>query len=226
MHDWAHTYINGGVFIVDSVSDHYAFAIEAGMLNISDLGFDVKYSFTHWDKDGKNRKSVKDALGSDYNISQLTAYYHFTPEALCKDVSLYAAGLHNHNARSTTDKKEDWGWYAGVTVGSVEVAGDWYFDMNYQWVQAQVVPDRDQGGITRGTQSYDARGQFKPKGGDQEMYGLGNFKGIEVQGGYALTDNWLLKGQFQASRIVNKDLGSFSGKNAYSKFQVTSIYAF
>lgn len=223
MLDWAHGYVNAGAFVVDSVSDHYGFVVEAGLLSICDMGFDLKYSYTHWDKDGRNRKRVKDAKGNDYEISQLTGYYHFRPDCYDKDVTLYAAFLHNHDAKKSIDGKEDFGWYAGATFGSIACAGDWYFDANYQWVEAGVVPDRDMGGITRGTQTENSCKNYCPKDGDN--YGLGNYKGIELQGGYAITNNWLIKALYQTSRVINKDLG-FEGKNSYSKFQVTSVYAF
>ena len=83
--DW---YVNAAGFIVDYRVNHYAWIVEAGILNVMDMGFDAKYSFIDWKKNGENNCFVKNPQGAKYQVSQFTFAYHFDPEigrASCRE---------------------------------------------------------------------------------------------------------------------------------------------
>lgn len=96
--DW---YVHAGGFVVDERVNHFAWIVEAGLLNIYDMGFDFKYSFIDWKKNGKNRCWVNNPRGFKFENSQFTAAYHFDPEFLCMPAKLYGAFIWNHAAKRT-----------------------------------------------------------------------------------------------------------------------------
>ena len=75
---------------------HFGYVIEAGLLNIYDTRFDLKYSIIDWRKHGKNRCQIRDSLGSQYLNSQVTVNYWINTDYLWKKTKLYAAYVHNH----------------------------------------------------------------------------------------------------------------------------------
>lgn len=105
-------YVKAAGFVVDERTSHLAYAVETGLLNIMDSGFDVKYSFIDWHtytRHGrgiclntkqpacKYRKNfVKDPTAFKYQISQFTLVYHFDESLFCRPAKLYSAVLFNH----------------------------------------------------------------------------------------------------------------------------------
>lgn len=212
-------YVNFGAFIIDEVVNHVGYVGEVGFLDIAEFGFDVKYSYIDWSKDGYNRCHCKDPLGSKFKNSQLTMRYNFDPELLRVKTSVYGAYIHNHDAKrwsGTNNKDEDDAWYIGVTFGGVEKEGDWACDINYQHCEAQAVSDCDQGGITRGNTPNEC---FV----NNTKAGLGNYKGWRFEALYAMTDNWTWKFKWEYAKEASKPI---AGKQRYSKVEVTSVYAF
>ena len=142
------TYLTGGAFIVDERVNHWGGVVEGGILNLCDYGFDFKYSFIYWHKQGANRCNVRNAIGSRFKNSQWTAIYHLDPEILCVPASLcYGAVLVNHAAKKipTINKKKNIGWYVGARVGEVCGAGNRAVDFNwrlwlYKPLQIQMCP--------------------------------------------------------------------------------------
>ncbi len=231
--DW-YAYLGG--FVIDERSNHFGWVTEIGLLNIYDCGFDLKYSFIDWTKRGENRYSKRDPVGHKFKVSQFTGYYHFTPDYLCMPAKIYGAFIWNHDAdnfksrnvsvkekegESTVEKKakidrdKRYAWYAGFRIGEVCKCGDWAFDAQYQYVQAQAVPDRDVSGIGRGNW-FDERLTKTGRGNT-------NYKGWRVEALYALTNNLTIDATFEASREIDKEIGD---THRYSQFQLETIYAF
>jgi hypothetical protein len=155
LEDMADWYINVGAFLIDERVNHFGWITELGVLNIYDMGLDLRYSFVDWTKRGSNRCFAFNPLGTDFQISQWSWSYHFSPLLWEKEVpfEFYGGFLINHGAkknRFTKGKLKNLGWYAGLYVGSVDKEGDWSFDIEYIAVQAQAVPDPDVGSIGRG----------------------------------------------------------------------------
>lgn len=218
-------YWNAGAFVVDERVDHFAFVGETGLLNICDSGFDVKYSFIQWRKRGFNRCLIRDALGWRFSNSQWTAAYKFK-DLLCIPAKIYGAYIYNHAAERrpiTRNHLYNNAWYIGGTIGEVRKEGDWMIDGNYQYCEAQSVPDADMGGIGRG--NFFKETFYTADFYDNPLNARGdtNFKGFKIEGLYALTDDLSIDTYFQLSRPIDKRLG---GPMHYSKFKIEAIYAF
>jgi hypothetical protein len=243
-------YWNTAVFVVDERVNHFGYVSEVGFLDIYESGFDIKYSFINWQKNGKNRCFIRNPLGANFLNSQITLAYTFSPMINGRDdipVEFYGGFLVNHAAKKTIftkGKKKNLGWYAGVYIGNVDKEGDWSIDIEYIGVQAQAVPENDVGSIGRGN-IYDEHlldiidGYCWNKGsnGDSSLYscpssyiigylprrGNTNFVGWRFECLYAITDNLSLDFVYEFSNEEDKRIG---GPHRYSDFEIEAIYAF
>jgi hypothetical protein len=214
-------YFQTAGFVVDERVNHFAYAAEIGFLNISDIGFDLKYSIINWEKHGLNRCLVRNPKGFRFINSQFTAAYNFTSPWLGKPTRIYAAWLVNHAAKPICvslhhRKLKNIGWYAGVLFGKVRKEGDWAIEIQYQVVQAQAVPDDDAGGICRGNILDESFTTCSRRGNT-------NYKGWKFQGLYAFTDNLTLDSIVEWSKAEDDRIG---GTHTYSKMELEAIYAF
>lgn len=230
--DCADLYVTGGAFVVDERVNHWGGVVEGGILNLCDYGFDFKYSFIYWHKQGANRCNQRNAIGSRFKNSQWTAIYHLDPEVLCAPASIYGAVLVNHAAKKipTVNKKKNIGWYIGARVGEVCGAGDWAVDFNWQSVEVQAIADPDVSGIGRGnirgsTITDNAVTTTNPliEAQPTNARGNANYQGFKLMGLYGVTDNLSLEASFQWARQENKQIG---GDLKYSNFKLEAIYAF
>lgn len=149
-------YTNLGVFIIDERTNHFGWAGEVGLLNIGESALDLRYSIIDWRLKRKNRCFIKDALGTDFLVSQVSFSYN-TEFTFCEKLTpteFYGGFLVNHSAHNNIftkyKGKKNLGWYAGIYLGQVEKKGDWAIDIEYMYVQAQAVSDCDVDGIGRG----------------------------------------------------------------------------
>lgn len=217
---WANYYVNLAGFVVDENVNHYAYAFELGLLDIRSYGVDFKYSFIDWKKRGRNRCMGRNPEGFDFQNSQLTLVYHLSYDLLCAPSKFYGAFVYNHapnNLKVDGHKREArYAWYTGFRMGDVVHCGDYAIDVQYQYVQAQSIPDKDVSGIGRGNVRDDS---FT----DGNLRGNTNYKGWRVEGLYAFTDNMTFNVCLEASRQIDKDMG---GRHHYSMFQFETIYAF
>lgn len=217
----ANWYGHLGAFVIDERVNHFGFVTEFGLLNIVESGFDGKYSFIDWSRTGKNRCGKHNPRGCKFRNSQFTTAYHFVPPYLCLPATLYAALIWNHDAKRWKDKakkshgKANLAWYMGAIVGKVLCEGDWSWELRYEYVQAQSVPDRDLSGIGRGnvlSECFTNRGR-----------GNTNYRGIVSEFLYALTDNLSIDAVAEYSIEIKKAIG---GSHEYSKMELELIYAF
>ncbi len=206
-------------FVVDSAVNHFGYVAELGFLNITDTGLDLKYSIIDWQRNGANRYGHKKPRGADFLVSQYTAAYTLPADMVPCKTKFYGAFLHNSEAKKThfsNYKKADNAWYVGVKMGEVRKKGDWAVDVNYQWVEAQSVPETDVSGIKRdnptGTSFY-----------DESWGGFANYKGYKIDGFYAFTDNLTMNASFEKVRECKRSIG---GKHRSHQFQLSAIYAF
>ncbi len=224
-------YFNIGALLVDDRTNHYAFVSEMGGLRIANVGLNVKYSIIDWYKPSANEI---DNLRYKYLVSQLLTSYQFYPEWIGKRlIKFYGAGLVNHLAGGvpqTHGKRQHWGWYAGLSIGLVKKQYDWAIDANYQWVQAQAIPEFDCSGIGRGnagsvgfyTNSLDGNPESGATTAATAVGGC-NYKGFEIQGLYAFTDNFTLLQNLKYSNTLNKSIGPNIN---YKQYKLEFIYAF
>ncbi|HSX10294.1 MAG TPA: hypothetical protein VLF94_01060 [Chlamydiales bacterium] len=224
-------YCNPGALLVDDKVNHYAYVVEVGALRIANVGLNIKYSLIDWYKPYANKLNN---LRYKYLVSQLLFNYLCYPEWIGKRlIKFYGAALTNSLAggvEQTNGRRQNWAWYAGVTLGLVKKQYDWSVDFNYQWVQAQAVPDFDASGIGRGNAAgvgfYTTAGNGDPtKGATTNATAVGgtNFKGFELQALYAFTDNLTVQQIFKYSTTLNTNIGP---NIRYKQYEAEFIYAF
>jgi len=236
---------NLGAFVVDQRAKHYGYVWETGIVGVLDSGFDVKASYIHWKKHGRNAVRQDPFKGSDFENIQLTVNYHLDP-SYCYELplDLFSGFLVNVDALENelytvnsegeiVYRRENIGWYTGFILGRVRAKGDWAIGLQYQWVEAQAVPDQDMSGIGRG--NVDRNFLY--------TNGIGNcnFKGWRLDMLYALTDNLSIDLRFDSSQPILRNYNAlvpispddpqvivpvnFSDFD-YSQLKVEAIYAF
>jgi hypothetical protein len=224
-------FLSAGGFVVDYNSGHYSYAAETGVFNVIDSGFDVKCSIINWRQLSKNGCGISNPLGWRFFNSQVNLDYNFKEKIFSKKFNIYSALLMNFFGKpfnfNITDKDgkiikevhvghENLGWYVGFIIGEVSKAGDFSFDCNYQYVEAQAVPDCDIRGIGIGN----ARKESFPA----TRRGNGNFKGLKMELLYAITD--LLQADVTAVFSSTIDKKIVGGKHRYTAFEIEFIHAF
>lgn len=224
----ANFYVSTGVFIIDERLDHFGYVGEFGMLQIANTGLLSKLSVVDWKK---NKPNTPQKLRYNFIVTQWLLAYQFVPQSLGKLFKFYAAGLINTAADKlavTNNQKANLGWYAGMSVGLVRKKYDWALDANFQWLQAQAVPDFDVSGIKRGnaqkvglyTTNINGSGNPTTR---QTAVGAGNFYGFEIQLLYAITDNLTLDQNFKFSNTLDQAIGP---NLKYRQYEAEFIYAF
>lgn len=209
--DW---YLSWAGFVVDYVSDHFAWVTELGLLNIGDYGVDFKYSFIDWVKQGHNRCGVNKPEGFQFRNSQFTLAYNF--DVMCMPSRLFGAFLWNHSAKKLHDcGNQNKGWYVGFEVGKVRHEGDWAFKAQYEVVDAFAIPNNDVSGIGRGNALNNSM--------TANYCGNTNYKGWRLDGLYALTDNLTINPRFDWSTEKDAEIG---GSHRYNQFKLEVVYAF
>lgn len=227
--------IHGGPFIIDSLTNHYGWVVETGFKQLGGTDFSVKYSLVDWLRFaptydyGKNKGEhlVRDNPRYRFLVSQLILGHEQKIDFPgCKMLYLYAAVLANHAAQKsrTVPSYENKAWYAGFTLGKLCKACDWSVDINYQWVQAQSIPEFDLSGIGHGNAANlllsDAILALTSPSG---AIGFTNYQGFEMLGLYALTDSLTLRAKASWSKPIDIHLG---GDFTYKNFEMAVIFAF
>lgn len=224
-------YFNAGALLVDDKVNHYAYVVEMGGLRIANIGLNLKYSVIDWYKPYAN---VLNNERYRYVVSQFLASYQFYPEWIGKRlIKFYAAGLCNHlgfGVEQTNGRRQNWAAYAGFSIGLVKKQHDWAIDANYQWVQAQSIPEFDVSGIGRGNAAgvgfYTNTSDGNPDSGATShltAVGSTNYKGFEIEALYAFTDNLTVQQNFRFSTTLNKNIGP---NIRYKQYELEFIYAF
>lgn len=211
-------YLTLAGFVIDTRCNHFGFLGEVGAYDLFEKKIDAKYSLIDWRKNGVNECGIRDPIGTRFVISQWSLGFDFPKEKFGRKARLYGAFLVNHDAPRTIITnygRENLGWYAGFIMGEVRKEGDWSFDMNYQYVEAQAVADADVRGIGRGNVLRETL--------TVERRGKTNYKGMHFEFLYALNDNFSIDALVDFSNAINKRIGL---PHYYNKFECDLIYAF
>ncbi len=231
-------YFNCGPFVIDDRTNHYGAVAEMGMLRMGNVGLNAKYSVIDWKKHFSNPQK-----NDRYNfvVQQFLLSYQFNPLWLGKRlIKFYGAALANliaddlvlYNPNRDADQNfgsQNWGWYTGVSIGTVKKAFDFAVDLNFQWAQAQAIPDYDFMGIGRGNAArvglYNDKldGSGKIASTTETAVGPCNYYGFEIDMLYAFTDNLTVQENYKWSRTLNQQIGP---NLKYQQFEVEFIYAF
>lgn len=213
-------YFYGGPFVVNFTNNHYAYVFELGALNIGNTGIYLKYSFIDWDTKHYDNPLISQKF--DFMNSQITLGYKIVPKWLEKVITIYSAALVNSAAKKiplTNYHKDNYAWYVGFSIGELRKQGDWAFDIDYQYVMPQAVPDYDLAGIGRGNAagvgfySVDSKGKT-PTTIDTAIGS--NFKGFETTFLYLFTSNLTLRQSYAMSIRQNKEVGPIFRFKQYS----------
>ncbi|MDR3624124.1 MAG: hypothetical protein P4L16_03170 [Chlamydiales bacterium] len=233
-----------GPCIVDYRDSHYAWAGEAFLDEIMDTGFFAKYSFVHWRKKGADRYGVLDSPKYRFVNSQFMLGYDFVPDYWGfegKEGAIYGAWLINHAAKKVVTSnwtRANQGWYICLVYGKIGKTGDYLFDICYQEVGYQAVPNFDSAGIGRGNST--ARGDYActadptdpgnyvdPQSVNvvpaSQAEGNSNYRGVEFRSYYSVTDHALIRATSSYSVAKDKNIG---GKNRFVKFDLQVVYDF
>ncbi len=232
-------YVHAGVFVVDERRNHYAYIGEVGFLDILNTGFYFKYSLIDWDtkhypshhkrKIGHETVEVgqMDNARFDFVVNQLILGYKYVPKWLNKVTLFYVAGLCNSQAKRravTNHEKQNYGGYAGVSIGQLKKQHDWAFDANYQVLQAQVIPEFDNNGI--GIGNADRSGFYSTDGIPNTRKTAGgnvNYRGFVLTLEYLITNNINLLQQWQQSITLDDHIGPF---RRFKQYEIEFIYLF
>ncbi len=233
--------LHGGPFVVDAFNDHYAYVAELGMKDVLVDGFSFRYSIIDWFRFARttnfgnfqvgglqNKRVIENNPRYRFLVSQMLLGYETNIDFYgCKVLYLYAAALANHLAKRspTTDfSYANKAWYVGFTLGKLCKGGDWSIDANYQYCQAQAVPEFDLSGIGHGNATNslfsDALIDGLPPG---EAKGFTNYRGFQLTALYALSDTFSFRVKAEWTRPINANLG---GDFRYKAFEMSAIYAF
>ena len=236
-------YTNIGAFAINIDANHYGEVMEMGALKIANSPFNMRYSiinwYRHYSQEALANKTVQDGPGGTiyaqpwrYLVNQATFFYQAYPEWFGKKLfKVYAAGLWNPIAQGiqqTDNRKANFGWYAGVSMGLVKKAGDWAVDINYQWAQAQVAPPVDSSGIGRGNAAGAGFFTAKQSGAglittSADAFSPFDYQGVDIDALYAFTSNLTMQQHFAWGWTLNKNIGS---DNNMKQYEVEFIYAF
>lgn len=211
--------LKAGAFVVDSTVNHYGFVGEAAMMNIVDSGVDLKYSLIDWERRNHNRYGLKHPLGTRFLNSQFLCNYTMD-ESLCPmKPRFYGAYLVNSKAKPTHwthGKRANEAFYVGHAMGEIKKKGDWSYEILYQWVQAQAIPERDVRDVGRDNPR-------KISFYNRRSGGFANYKGWRFDFFYALTGNWTLHPFYENEKQINKSIG---GKHHSTEFTIETVFAF
>jgi hypothetical protein len=222
-------YYQLGLLLVNEKRSQVAYIGEIGLQNIARTGFYSKYSLTDWDT--TNASGIPHQF--QFVVSQLLLGYKFIPTQLDRIINFYLAGLYNHVAQKheiSADKKANAGGYIGMSIGQSKMKGDWTFEANYQFLQAQCVPDFDSSGVGLGNSS--GNGFYYEKIKDTETPVLNtrstaegnvNFRGFELTLQYLLTNNLNLFQQWKQGITLDDRIGPF---RKYKQYEVDFIFLF
>ncbi len=221
-------YTNVAGFVIDDRFNHYGEAMEIGALRVANTGLNLKYSIINW---YKPYPSTENPQRWKFLVNQFTVQYQAYPEWFSRRlIRPYAAALINALAQDVVQTgytKQRVGWYAGISIGVVKKAGDWAVDANYQWVQAQAIPDIDTSGIGRGNAANVGFYTTDAGGGtpttQATAVGGCNYAGFEIDALYAFTDNLTMEQNLKISNTLDTDIGP---NLKYKQWELEFIYAF
>ncbi|MBS0653815.1 MAG: hypothetical protein JSR39_09885 [Verrucomicrobia bacterium] len=222
-------YLHLGVFIINDGKDQFGYLGETGIFNIGGSGMYAKYSLTDWDTKHFHKKVNQHRF--DFIVSQLLLGYRFVPKTFGKVVQVYAAALYNHAAKSiklTNHTKQNWGGYAGFSIGELKKQWDWALDVNYQVLEAQCVPDFDVQGIGLGN-AADVGFYTVDTNGTGAANTRENARGNVNYRGFQLTLDWLLTNQldlqqsWQQSITLDNNIGPH---RRFKQYEIEFIYGF
>jgi len=224
-------YVRIGPFIINDRRDHFGYVGEVGLLNIHGTGFYTKLSLIDWDTKHYEPRFVDHRF--EFIVMQLTPGYRFKLRCWNKVGIVYSAFLWNFEAKElevSNFKRANYAFYAGVSIGQLLKQWDWAFDINYQVVAAQAIPDFDVSGIGLGNANrsgfYTATMLPIDGGGipnnRKNAGGMANYHGFAIRLDILLSDKIDFQQSYQQSRTLDSSIGPF---RTYKQYEIEFIYS-
>ncbi|NGX37926.1 MAG: hypothetical protein K1000chlam2_01094 [Chlamydiae bacterium] len=222
-------YIHAGPFVINERKDHYGYIGETGLLNIAGTGIYSKFSLIAWNTKQYSEDFITDRFR--FLNTQLTAGYRFRIESIRKIALFYSAFLWNFAAERlpvSDNKRANWAVYAGYSMGQLLKQWDWAFDVNYQIVAAQALPDFDCSGISIG--NADSSGfytkKITPIGGEgastpPTAAGATNYHGFQLRFDLLLTNKIDMQHVYIQSWTLDSDIGP---RRSFIQYELEFIY--
>lgn len=224
-------YFHIGPFVINERRDQFGYIAETGLLNIGGTGFYTKLSVIDWDTKHYKKSFVNDRFR--FIVMQWIPAYRFKIGCLKKIAIIYSAFLYNFAAKKlevSDFKRANCGGYVGFSVGQLLKQWDWAFDINYQVVAAQAIPDYDVSGIGLGNANrsgfYTTRILPLDGGGTpttrETAAGMTNYRGFAIRFDLLLTDKLDMQQSYQQSVTLDRDIGPF---RHYKQYEMEFIYS-
>jgi hypothetical protein len=225
---------------------HYAYIVELNINELTKKGPYFKYTFTNWRKKGFSTifnlqgsstnnagisyGKVRDNPRYRFEISQFILGYLLTWRGL--PIEMSHGFLINHAAKRFVifnNKKRNIAWYFDLLIGKADKKNHYAFEIIYQNVGAQALPGWDMSGI--GTGNPRSNLIYGPAVDDftgidviptnATANGNVNFKGIELNYKYAITNNIQLELEFDYSMNQDKGIGPL---RRFQNFKIAMHY--
>ena len=160
--------VHGGGYVFNALASHPVWVVQCGLYDLLDTGFYMEYAFVDWHKNTSSTVITNTAtnavcrVGSEkwaFRNNQFIFGYSFNPEIFGRDVRLFGGILWNALARPTSmerlsnnliNSSQNLAGWVALQLGSVQRAGDWAFQAQWQVVQPYAVPDWDVAGFGKG----------------------------------------------------------------------------
>ncbi len=225
-------YLHVGAFVINDSRNQFGYVGELGIMNIANTGFYTKYSLIDWNT--KDLHNKIDNRRFNFLVSQWIIGYRFIPKHLQKIVQIYAGGLWNssaHKLKISRYKRANFGGYLGVSIGEIKKKGDWAFDINYQVLAAQCVPDFDVQGIGLGNSvnsGFYTTSTKAKSGAANNLHDAGgnvNYRGFQATLDYLLLNQLDIQQSWQQSITLDKRIGNHKFRR-YKQYEIEFIYGF
>ena len=229
----------GAGTLITATTDHYGWTAQLSFTELFGTGLYTRFSFSDWQK--KSPTVIYEGDGDPtFDGSGNYALAHNNPQFAFHIAQylvgyegkghfpfrLYAAFLLNHAAEERPalnfPRKQNIAWYIGGSIGKIRRRWDMAFNLCYQYVGAQSVPEWDMAGIGLGNPGGSTF-YYPALTGDPAPFGNTNFKGIEANYLLGLSQEMAFLVKYQLARSAVK----ISGWNSrYQRLEMSAIYAF
>lgn len=234
--------LDAGTFLIDPRVYHIGQAMQLGLVNPSN-GLFASYSLINWHKDGQyadgtwgnlskaNTSGAMENMSYRFMNSQGIVGMALPEEMLGKITKLSVGALVNHKAKKvarSSGKKDNTAYFATLEYGDAKSsgkAGDWKVVASLQKVGSQAVQESEaRSGVGSPGQTLGIPFYYPSNDGS---LGFGNFKGMALQGTYAIKEGVLFSVD-GAYAVPNRKLGRLrqTGKNSFTYLHTQISYIF
>ncbi len=236
--------IHSGGYVFNALASHPMWVVQLGAYDLFDTGFYMEYAFINWSKNTSSTPITNLATGTTIRVgsekwafrnNQFILGYVFNPEIFGRDVRLFGGILWNALARprtmfrlsnGTTDSTQSLAGWIALQIGSVQRAGDWALQAQWQVVQPFAVPDWDMAGFGRGNGSQSSLIGFETFSRVTNLSGNGNanYNGFGLDFLYSVTNELVMEACFTRTLSATSSVPGRS--STYTNFTLAAIYGF